>query len=110
MYKCCSAQPCTEFFIEPPPDTQRTERQGERGIWVAMSCYLPHVAPPHPLLLPPSPHRASVAPPAATLSGLAGGGRPPPLPHTPQQDYSQILATSPKVEDGLHLGACEYGS
>ncbi len=33
---------------------------------------------------------------------------PPPTP--PQQDYSQILATSPKVEDGLHLGACEYGS
>ncbi len=34
-----------------------------------------------------------------------------PPPHTPpQQDYSQILATSLKVEDGLHLGACEYGS
>ncbi len=49
------------FFIEIP-DTQRTERQGERGIWVAMSCYLFHVIP---LQLPPSPHRASVAPPAA---------------------------------------------
>jgi hypothetical protein len=34
---------------------------------------------------------------------------PPPPPHTPQQDYSQILATS-LVEDGLHLGVCEYGS
>jgi hypothetical protein len=22
-----------KFFIKPPPDTQRTERQGERGIW-----------------------------------------------------------------------------
>ncbi len=73
-----------------------------------MSCYLFHVTPLPPLTSP-SPHRASVAPPAATLSGLAGGGRPP-SPTPPQQDYSQILATSLKVEDGLHLGACEYGS
>ncbi len=29
-----------KIFIEPPPDTHRTERQGERGIWVAMGCYL----------------------------------------------------------------------
>jgi hypothetical protein len=26
------------IFIEPPPDTQQTERQGERGIWVVV-CY-----------------------------------------------------------------------
>ena len=55
------------FFIEPPPDTQRKERQGKRGLWVAMSCYLSHASPPLPL--PPPPHRASVAPSAATLSG-----------------------------------------
>ncbi len=42
-----------EIFIEPPPDTQRTERQGERGIWVAMGCYLLHVTPLPPP--PPSP-------------------------------------------------------
>ncbi len=38
-----------EFFIEPPPDTQRTERQGERGIWVVVCCYLLWAAPlpPH---------------------------------------------------------------
>jgi hypothetical protein len=35
---------------------------------------------------------------------------PPSLPHPPQEDYGQILATSPKVEDGLHLGVCEYGN
>ncbi len=38
---------------------------------------------------------------------------PPPFPppHTPPlQDYRQILATSPKVEEGLHFGDCEYGS
>jgi hypothetical protein len=37
-------------------------------------------------------------------------GHPSPLSHTPQQDYSQILATSPKIKDGLYLGVCEYGS
>ncbi len=31
-------------------------------------------------------------------------------PHTPHEDYGQILATSPRVEDGLHLEVCEYGS
>ena len=54
------------FFIEPPPDTQRKERQGKRGLGVAMSCYLSHASPPLPL---PPPHCASVAPSAATLSG-----------------------------------------
>ncbi len=39
------------FFIEPPLDTQRKERQGERGMWIAMSCYLPHAT--HPLPSPP---------------------------------------------------------
>jgi hypothetical protein len=72
-----------EFFIEPPPDAQRKERQGERGTGVAMSCYLSHASLPLP---PPPPHRASVAPPAATLSGLAEGrlllplSIPPPPP------------------------------
>jgi hypothetical protein len=42
------------FFIEPPPDTQRKERQGERGMWVATSCYLSHATPPLPP--PPPPH------------------------------------------------------
>ncbi len=42
-----------EIFIEPPPETQRTERQGERGMWVAIGCYLLHVTPLPPP--PPSP-------------------------------------------------------
>jgi hypothetical protein len=77
------------IFIEPQPDTQRNESRGERGIWVAVSCYLLHVSP---LQLPPSPHRSSVAPPVATLSGLAGRGRPLPLPlsHTPPPPYRII--------------------
>ncbi len=45
------------FFIEPPPDAQRKERQGERGMWVAMSCYLSHATPP----LPPPPHTAHLS-------------------------------------------------
>jgi hypothetical protein len=28
----CSAPLRAKFFIEPPPDTQRAERQGERGM------------------------------------------------------------------------------
>jgi hypothetical protein len=32
-HRYCSALLRAEFFIEPPPDTQRKERQGERGIW-----------------------------------------------------------------------------
>ncbi len=41
-----------EFFIEPPPDTQQTERQGERGLWVVVvllsvgSSLLPPRPPP----------------------------------------------------------------
>ncbi len=34
----------------------------------------------------------------------------PPPPTLPQEDYGQILATSPKVEDGLQSGVCEDGS
>jgi hypothetical protein len=34
--------------------------------------------------------------------------RPPSLP--PPEDYGQILAASPKVEDGLHFGDCKYDS
>jgi hypothetical protein len=75
-----------QTFIEPPPDTQRTERQGERGIWVAMGCYLLHVTPSLSPHLPPPPHCASVAPPAAMLSGLEGWRRaPPPPPHSPKR-------------------------
>jgi hypothetical protein len=98
-----------EIFIEPPPDTQWTERKEKEEYGVAMGCYLLHVTslplPPPP----PSPYCASVAPPAAILSGLEGLGRAPPtLP--PSEDHGQIMATSPKVEDGLHFGDCEYGS
>ncbi len=95
------------FFIEPPPDTQRKERQGERGMWVAVSCH----APCHPSSPPSPPHRASGAPPAATLSVLAEGRLLPPLPslpphpRTPIAELGQFSASSAKSEDGLHLGA-----
>jgi hypothetical protein len=74
-------------------------------MWVAMSCYLSHATPPLP---PPLPHRASVAPPAAKLSGLAEGRLlPPPSPtHVPPiAELGQFSETSAKSEDGLHLGA-----
>jgi hypothetical protein len=48
----CTALLKAEFFIEPPPDTQRRRRRGERGIGVAKSSYLflTSLSP-----LPPSP-------------------------------------------------------
>ena len=97
------------FFIEPLLDTQRKERQGERGIWVAMSRYC--FTPPLPSLPPssPSPHCASVALPAAMLSGLAEGRLlPPSLSPThvlPIAEFEQFSATSAKSEGGLRLGA-----
>ncbi len=89
-----------KFFIEPPPDTQRKERQGERGIWVAMSCYLFQATPP----TSPSPHRASVAPPAATLSGLAEG-RPPPPTYSPLLFLISFQQPRPICKGGLYSGA-----
>ena len=37
---CCTALLKAELFIEPPPDTQRIRRRGERGTGVARSSYL----------------------------------------------------------------------
>jgi hypothetical protein len=86
----CSALRRAEFFIEPPPDTQRKERQGERGIWVAVSCYLLHVTPL------PSP--TSPPPPTPRICRTACGHiiriswqRETPPPHTP---HSRIIADS----------------
>jgi hypothetical protein len=62
--------------------------------------------------------RLTAVQPGATWSLMACARRgaliraPPPPTHTPpplQEDYGQ-MATSSKVEDGLHLGVCEYGS
>jgi hypothetical protein len=63
----CTALLKAEFFIEPPPDTQRRKRRGERGMGVARSSYLfltsLSALPPLP------PHRAPAALPGAALSG-----------------------------------------
>ncbi len=72
-----------KIFIEPPPDTQRTERQGERGTWVDMGCYLLQATPS--LLVtsptfPPPPHRASVAPACGYVIRIRGPKGPPPSP------------------------------
>ncbi len=103
---CLFCTAMCKVFIDPPPDTQRTETQGERGIWVAMGCYLLHVTP---LPLPtPSPLPKLCV--CCTACGHVIWNRGLRESPTPQEDYEQILATSSKVEDGLHLGVCEYGS
>ncbi len=77
-----------------------------------MGCYLLHVTP---LPLPP-PSPLPTLRVCRTACGHAIRIRwlrespPSPPPTLPQEDYEQILATSPKVEDGLHLGVCKYGS
>ncbi len=51
----CTALLNAELFIEPPPDTQRKRRRGERGIGVAMGCYLSQASPSPPFpSLPPT--------------------------------------------------------
>jgi hypothetical protein len=64
----CTALPKAEFFIEPPPNTQRRRRRGERGIGVARGSYL-LLTSLSPLPLFPPPHRAPAALPGAPLSG-----------------------------------------
>jgi hypothetical protein len=72
-----------------------------------------HSSPPSQL--PPSPHHASVAPPAATLSGLAEGRLlpPPPHPHSPWRDYSSFQRPRPKSRTAsiweLESVAAEFG-
>jgi hypothetical protein len=93
----CTALLKAEFFIDPPPDTQRIRRRGERGIGVARSSYLFLTSLPSPLP-PPPPHRASVAPPGAALSGLAER-RLLPLPTAlpPMAKTSDFQGFRPKV-------------
>ena len=77
----CTALPKAEFFIEPPLDTQRKERQGERGMWVAMSCYLPHATPPFPS--PPPPPRICHTACCHVIRISWRETPPPPHPRTP---------------------------
>ncbi len=65
-------------------------------------------------LSPPCPSPPALTPPPPPINVITGSQpalcfRPPPLHPHPPEDYSQILATWAKIEDGLHLGACEYG-
>ncbi len=95
-----------EIFIEPRrlhSGQKDKEKEGYELLWAVICCMSPLSLSPH---LPPSPQCASVAPPAAMLSGLEGWGRAPPPPHTPPEDYGQILATTPKIKDGLHFEIC----
>jgi hypothetical protein len=70
------------ILIEPPPDTQRTEKQGERGIWVAMSCYLLHATPLPPLTFPlPTPRICRT--PCGHVIRISWQRETLPLPHTP---------------------------
>ncbi len=104
-YEWCIALPKAEFFHRTPAGhtaERKTRRKRNAGCYELLS------APCHPSSPPsPSPHRASVAPPAATLSGLAEGRLlPPPFTHVPPiAEFEQFSASSAKSKDGLYLGA-----
>jgi len=116
-----SADPCLwlvvsflwNFFISREAATaeRRYEKERQSGSYMHMAVFSartnllslsPPCPPPPPLTLPP--YKCDNREPACALFP------PPPFPSHPHEDYSQILATSPKVEDSLHVGACEYGS
>ncbi len=102
----CTVLPEAEFFHRTPAGhtaERKTWRERNRGCYELLSI------PRQPSSLPSPPHRASVAPPAATLSGLAEGRLlpppPPPPTHPPMAEFEQFSASSAKSEDGLYLGA-----
>ncbi len=86
------------FFIEPPPDTQRKERQGEWGIWVAMSCYLLH-ATPFPLPTSPLPTPRICRTACGHVIRISWRETSPPSPptHSPLQDFSHFWRPQPKA-------------
>ncbi len=64
------------------------------------------------LLLPLSsfPPPPSHSPPSNAITGEPACAPFPDPPSPPPEDYGQISAASPKVEDGLQFGVCEYDS
>ncbi len=81
-----------EFFIEPLPDTQQTERQGERDIWIAVCdiSYLPNPPPPPPC--------APVHLPVAVFIRIRRTRESP--PHTPTPMVKSEAAAA-EIEGGL---------
>ena len=96
------------FFISREAATAerryKKERWSENYMHLVQGRVYSSLSPPPPPLTPPS----NAITRAAGLRAISAP--PPPHPPPPPEDYEQILATSPKVEDGLHFGDCEYGS
>ncbi len=102
---------CGTFYISR--EASSAERRYRKEIWreknyMHMGAFSTRTC----LLLPlsSSPPPLSPANAIRRAAGLRAISAPShPLP-PPPLDYGQILAASPKVEDGLHFGDCEYGS
>jgi hypothetical protein len=77
--------------------------------WCTVICFMSPLSPPLTYPPPPLPTPRICRNACGHVIRISWRRETPP-PHTPQQDYSQILATSLKVEDGLHLGVCECSS
>jgi hypothetical protein len=103
---CCTAK-CGLFSSNPRRihSGKKDKEKEEYGLLWAVIYPMPPLL--SPLQLPPFPHRASVAPPAATLSGLAEGRllpRPLPHPRTPHCWIWTVFSDLGQSEDSLRLG------
>jgi hypothetical protein len=88
-HRLCTALLKAEFFHRTPAGhtaERKTRRKRNRGYYELLSIPSQPSAPPSP----PPPHRASVAPPAATLSGLAEGRLLPPPPQPPPPPWLNL--------------------
>jgi hypothetical protein len=84
----CTALPRAEFFIEPPPDTQRKRRRGEREKGVTRGSYLLLTS------LSPLPPPSSPTPRACCIAwGCVIRTYPPPIVH-PHGQKSVIFRKS----------------
>ncbi len=91
----CTALLKAELFIEPPPDTQRIRRRGERGTGVARSSYL-FLTSLSPLLPPPTSRVCCTA--WGCLIRISweeatppSHSPPPPTTHAPPHDQKLVI-------------------
>ncbi len=104
MCRVCSALLHAEFLSNPRrihSGQKEYEKEGHELLRAVICCKPPHSPPLSPCL--PPPHCASVALPAAMLSGLEGWGRAPSLP--PHRIKDIIWQPRPKSRMASVLGS-----
>jgi hypothetical protein len=105
MYRSCGTFLYQERLQQQNGDMRKRDGMKAMCIWLhlAQGRVYSSLSPPPLFSLFSLPTSNAIT----RAAGLRSHFRPP---HPPPEDYGHILATSPKVEDGLHFGDCEYGS